>query len=71
MFEINTKMKRHFKCEIKNASRWQQVTVKLVSHCDWTESFNEWFIQERNTSYSSEMQNSAVAVFGIIYFGEI
>ncbi len=47
MFEIIKKMKRYLKCEIKTASRWQQVTVKWVIAIE-PNHLNCWFIQERN-----------------------
>ncbi len=39
-------MKRYFKCEIKTASRWQQVTINIVTEPN---HLNGWFIQEQNT----------------------
>ncbi len=43
------KMKRYFKCEIKTANRWQQVTVnKWVIAIEPTH-LNGWFIQKWNS----------------------
>ncbi len=59
--------KRSFECEIKNASRWQQVSVNKWVIAIEPNHLNSWFIQERTPSSCSETQNSAVAVFGIIF----
>ncbi len=48
-------MKRYFKCEIKPPAGGS-TSLLTMSHYEWTESFNDWFIQERITS--SETQNS-------------
>ncbi len=42
------KMKRYFECEIKTASRWQQVTVNKWVIATEPNHLNGWFIQERN-----------------------
>ncbi len=55
--------KSYFECEIKTASRWQQVTVNKWVIAIEQNHLNGWFIQDT--------QNSAVAVFGIIFVGEI
>ncbi len=49
IFEIILKMKRYFKCEIKTASRWQQLTVNKWVIAIEPNHLNGWFIQERNT----------------------
>ncbi len=49
-------MKRYFICEIKTASMCHQVTVKRVIAIE-PNHLNSWFIQEKNTSMHSEMQN--------------
>ncbi len=41
--------KKYFKCEIKTASRWQQVTVNKRVIVIEPNHLNEWFIQERIT----------------------
>ncbi len=64
-------MKRYFKCEIKTASRWQQVTVNKWVIAIETNHLNGWFIQERNTFMLLRDAKSAVAVFGTIFVGEI
>ncbi len=57
-------MKSYFKCEIKTASWWQQVTVNKGVIATEPNNFNDWFIQEQN-SCCSEMQ------IEIIFVGEI
>ncbi len=71
MFEINKKIKRYFKCEIKTASRWQQVTVsKWVIAIEPNHLTGDSFRNETPSCWS-ETQNSAVAVFGFIFVVEI
>ncbi len=53
------------------ASRWQQVALNKWVIAIEPNHLNDWFIQERNTVMCSETQNSAVAVFGMIYDGKI
>ncbi len=60
-------MKRYFECEIKIASRWQQVTVNKWVIAPELNNLNGWFIQERNTV----LQNSAVAVWNYYFVGEM
>ncbi len=64
-------MKRYFTCEIKTASRCHQVTVNKWVIVIEPNHLNGWFIQEQNTIMRSEIQNCAVAVFGIIFVVEI
>ncbi len=56
-------MKIYFKCEIKTASRWQQVIV------------NKWVIvieaNHLNGLLIDSFWKETVAVFGIIFVGEI
>ncbi len=40
-------MKSYFKCEIKTASRWQQVTVNKGVIVTEPNHLNDWFIQEQ------------------------
>ncbi len=56
--------KKNFKCEIKTASRWQQVTVNKWVIVIEPNHLNSWFIQERNTVM-------LLRVFGIIFVFEI
>ncbi len=65
------KIKRYFKREIKTASRWQQVTVnKWVIAIEPIHLTGDSFRNETLSCWS-EMQNSAVAAFGIIFVVEI
>ncbi len=57
-------MKSYYKCEIKSASRWQQVTVNKWVITTEPNHLNDWFIQEQN-SCCSESQ------IEIIFVGEI
>ncbi len=57
-------MKSYFKCEIKSASRWQQVTVNKWVITTEPNHLNNWFIQEQN-SCCSESQ------IEMIFVGEI
>ncbi len=57
-------MKSYFKCEIKTASRWQQVTVNKWIIATEPNHLKDWFIQEQN-SCCSETQ------IEIIFVGEI
>ncbi len=60
-----------FKCEIKTASKCQQVTVKRVIAIE-PNNLNTWFIQERNTvMLLRDTRLCMVAVFGIIFVVEI
>ncbi len=53
IFEIiKKKMKIYFKCEIKTASRWQQVTVNKWVIGTEPNHLNYWFIREQNSCYS-------------------
>ncbi len=45
----NYKKKKNFKCEIKTASRWHQVTVNKRVIAIEPNHLNSWFIHERNT----------------------
>ncbi len=66
---LNTRLKNmFFKCEIKTASRCQQVTDKRVIAI---ESFKQMINSRMKHSHCSETQNSAVAVFGIIFVVKI
>ncbi len=49
MFEIILRMKRYVKCEIKTASRRQQVTVNKRVIAIEPNHLNGWFIQQWNT----------------------
>ncbi len=74
IFTIIKKMKIYFKCEIKTASRWQQVIVNKWVIVIEPNHLNGLLIdsfRKETPSCCSEMQNSAVAVFGIIFVGEI
>ncbi len=63
-------MKRYFKCEMKTAVRWQQLAVSEI--LTEPNHLNGWFIQEQSTVMCcSETQNSAAAVFGSIFVGDI
>ncbi len=42
-------MKSYFKCEIKTAIRWQQVTVNKWVITSEPNHLNDWFIQELNS----------------------
>ncbi len=42
-------MKRYFKCEIKTANRWQQISVNKWVNAFEPNHLNGWFIQEQNT----------------------
>ncbi len=69
--DLKHKKIAHFKCEIKTTSRWQQVTVnKWVTAVEPNHLKVDSFRNE-TPSCCSEMQNSAVAVFGITSVGEI
>ncbi len=66
------KIKRYFECEIKTASRWQQVTVNKWVIATEPNHLNGWFIQEQNiSSCFSETQNSVVAVWNYFFVGEM
>ncbi len=45
-------MKSYFKCEIKTASRWQQVTVNKWIIATEPNHLKDWFIQEQNSCCS-------------------
>ncbi len=57
-------MKSYFKCEIKSASRWQQVTVNKWVITTEPNHLNDWFIQEQNSCCSESH-------IEIIFVGEI
>ncbi len=57
--------KKKVECEIKTTSRWQQVTVNKWVIAIEPNHLNRW------NETRSETQNSAVAVFGIIFVLEI
>ncbi len=65
------KMKRYFECEIKIASRWQQVTVnKWVIATEPNHLTVDSFRNGTTSSCCSETQNSAVAVWNYFFVGE-
>ncbi len=46
---MKKKKKSYFKCEIKTAIRWQQVTVNKWVIATEPNHLNDWFIQELNS----------------------
>ncbi len=54
MFEIIKKKWRYFKCEIKTASRWKQVTVNKWVNAIEQNHLNDWIIQEKKNRHVAQ-----------------
>ncbi len=79
---LKKKMKRYFKCEIKTASRWQQLAVSeslRLNRIIWIRisfiaryvyTYISWLIQER-TTVIAQRRKTVLWLFGSIFVGEI